>query len=52
MKLKALFLFGVLGVALMSFCGPTSGTGMGGGSEATCNGSTNPCCASPGRFLG
>ncbi|MDF2934212.1 MAG: hypothetical protein K0R36_3543 [Chryseobacterium sp.] len=63
MKLKALFLGGIVALGLMSFStkiGETLEPGTGLGScrtipttnDGTCNGSTNPCCASPGRYLG
>jgi hypothetical protein len=62
MKLKALFLGGIVALGLMSFStkiGETLNPGTDLGScrtiptnDGTCNGSTNPCCASPGKYLG
>lgn len=64
MKLRALFLGGIVALGLMSFSAKIGDTlepidpGTGTCRQApnlndgTCNGSTNPCCASPGKYLG
>ncbi|MBB6329764.1 hypothetical protein HNP24_000714 [Chryseobacterium sediminis] len=62
MKLRALFLGGIVALGLMSFSAKIGdtlepidpGTCKQSSSlnDGTCNGSTNPCCASPGRYLG
>lgn len=53
MKLKALFLGGMLALGFMSFSSSDkSQSAPIQDQDVTCNGSTNPCCASPGKFLG